>query len=633
MFAAIKHFVGNVTVEVKNGLVTVEGVPTHVIQHDITRIWGTSKIEANLFTDVDSYRFVFHEFFCLEVHYAISKLIDDRKTKANRRTLAKILEALEEHTWLANRDKVYPTKLNRTKLELFNYPPLAVQEGFYTSYDQTTQRLNLRGLLLAGAAGSGKTFMALSLAEMLEGDLVVVLCPKNALERVWENNLVHEAFKEAPTYWLCNSGRDYAGEKYLVANYEYLTQLKALLKTLQYKKLILILDESHNFNEMKSMRTELFIELCEDTNCHEIIELSGTPIKALAVEAIPLIRCIDDLFTPDVEAAFKKIFGVSSERASDILNNRLSGLLYKIEKKDLNLIAPIFQEIKVKIPNAKRYELTEVTKAMRAFTAERTAYYASRRAVDEKTFYDAMDVFADNLPRGKQDALRHYWRCFDTVVRCNGDARFCKEEMMVCNRFEAREVLPALPKALREGFKEAKTIVKYVKLKIQGECLGRVVGRLRIEAHIDMADHIDYVGVVESTEKKTVVFTSYVEVIEKLKDYLPGLGLKPLYVYAKTNHQLSSILDQFEKTADDNPLVATFASLSTAVPLIMADTMIMLDAPWRDDQLQQTVSRISRLGATTQTNVYTCVLDTDGRANISSRSFDILKWSQTQVEC
>ena len=60
--------------------------------------------------------------------------------------------------------------------------------------------------------------------------------------------------------------------------------------------------------------------------------------------------------------------------------------------------------------------------------------------------------------------------------------------------------------------------------------------------------------------------------------------------------------------------------------------MIMLDAPWRDYQLQQTVSRISRLGATTQTNVYTCVLDTDGRANISSRSFDILKWSQTQVE-
>jgi SNF2 family DNA or RNA helicase len=313
------------------------------------------------------------------------------------------------------------------------------------------------------------------------------------------------------------------------------------------------------------------------------------------------------------------------------LKNRLDGLLYKIEKKELDITPPIFKEIKVEVPGSQKYTLKNVRLAMQKFTEERTAYYAARRRDDEKTYYDCMDLYARSVEKSKKENLAYYYRCLDTVIRCGGDARFCKEEMIYCNRYEAKEIIPALPKDKRDAFREAKTIVKYVKLKIQGECLGRVVGRLRIDAHLDMADHLDYVSIVEGSEKKTVVFTSYVEVVDKLITYLPETGLKPLFVYAKTNNRLSQILDQFEKDEDTNPLVATYASLSTAVPLVMADQAVLLDAPWRDYQLQQTVSRISRLGATTQTYVFTAVLDTGEEPNISTRSFDVLKWSQEQV--
>ena len=634
MFAGIKRIVGAVTVHVKKGVVTVEGVPTHVISTDIRKVWGTSRIEQNLFTDISDSSFSFYEFFAMEVHYILSKLIDDRKSKANRRTLAKILAELKEKTWLADLDKQFPHKLNFDQDGKFTMTPLASQEGFFKAYDQVTQQRKLNGMLLAGAAGSGKTFMSIYLTEMLESDLTIVLCPKNALDRVWKQNFIDDYVKgKTPTYWVCNAGIPRTGkERYIVCNYEYLAELIRMVPVLKYSKLTILLDESHNFNEIKSMRTELFVQLCEMTKCENVIWLSGTPIKALAVEAIPLLRCIDKMFTADVEAAFKKIFGVSSERATDILNNRLEGLLYKIEKKELDILPPVFREIKVVIPKSEKFTLKQVRVAMQKFTEERTVYYEGRKRADEKTFYDCLDLYARGLPRAKRDELTYYYKCLDIVIRAGGDARFCKDEMVFCNRFEKKEILPVLPKDLKDKFKEAKTIVKYVKLKIQGECLGRVVGRLRIDAHIEMADHLDYVSVVESTEKKTVVFTSFTEVIDKLITYLPSIGLEPEFVYAKTNSQLTPILTRFEKDPDVNPLVATYASLSTAVPLIMADVCVLLDAPWRDYQLQQTVSRISRLGATTQTYVYTAVLDTGDEPNISTRSFDVLKWSQQQVE-
>jgi hypothetical protein len=362
-----------------------------------------------------------------------------------------------------------------------------------------------------------------------------------------------------------------------------------------------------------------------------VIWASGTPIKALAVESIPLIRCIDPTFTPEVEKRFKAIYGSSVERATDMLAHRLSGLMYKIEKKELNLIAPIFREIKVTVPNGGRFTLKAVKDDMVKFTDERSAYYASRKKDDERFFYGVLDTFVRTLSSSQRAEYTNYMRCLRIVQQYQGDARFCKEEMVYCNRYEAKVIIPTLTKDVRDKFREAKTIVKYVKLKIQGECLGRVVGRARIDAHLAMAPKIDYVSIMQSTVKKTLVYTSFVEVVKLLQTHFEELGLDALFVYADTNKSLSSTISKFRDDAEANPLVATYKSLSTAVPLIMADVMLLVDAPWRDYQLQQTVSRISRLGADTQTYVYTAILDTGELPNISTRSVDILRWSQDQV--
>jgi len=149
---------------------------------------------------------------------------------------------------------------------------------------------------------------------------------------------------------------------------------------------------------------------------------------------------------------------------------------------------------------------------------------------------------------------------------------------------------------------------------------------------VDMVPHIDFKGICNSSEKKTVVFTSFVEALEASKNFLDASQMNPVAVYGKTNSELNKTIQMFEKQEDLNPLIATYQSLSTAVPLVMADTMIMINAPFRAYIHEQAISRIHRLGADTQTTVWEASLDTGQEPNISTRSGDILAWSQQQVE-
>jgi len=634
MFSKLKRLVGNVTVEVKKGVVYVEGVPADIIAKEIKRIWSTSRIQKNMFNEIDENSFSFNEFFCIEIVYALDKIIESGA--GSRRTLTKIKQSIIDNSWLSQvdrNDELYIDRVDQSKLSKFHFSPLPHQQGFLDIYGSATSKYNLQGMMLGAAAGSGKTILSLMLMECLGKDKVIIVSPNNALYRVWETTL-KSAFKKPVNFWISKDAEVFTGkEKFIVVNYEYLGKLLDQLGKIKYENIGVILDESHNFNTSDTLRVNTFIELCSKLNNEDVLWMSGTPIKALATETIPLFRTIDSKFTQDTEQRFKKIFGVSSEHGADIIKNRLGLVSFRVEKSELNLDKPIFKEIRVKIPNAEEYTLATISRKMTEFTIERKKYYEARKSQDKKTFDMCLDIHKRTLSTNTdKQQFKQYLDNLAWVIETGGDARQAKEEVYFCNKYEAGKIIPSLPNELRPVFRDVKSIIKYVMMKIQGECLGRVVGKARIDAHVAICSFIDYESVLEASVKKTLVFTSFVQVIEKLQTHLPNIGLDGSFVYAKTNSNLSNILAEFDNSEDKNPLVATYASLSTAVPLLSCDQIVMIDSPYRDHILQQAISRVNRIGATTQTYVYTVVLDTDSRPNISTRSFDIMKWSQTQIE-
>lgn len=630
MFRVFKRVLGVVTVEEHNGQIVVEGVPGHFLAEDIQQLLKTSKVGNNLFTTINRSGFTMDSYFALDLRYLLETLLaTEKRLKVSRRTARQIVDQLNEKTWLKDTLDDTGTCLNFVHLNKFTLTPLDYQLKFFEHYNRIVPQYDLTGMILAAAPGSGKTFINLALSEMLESDVTIILCPKMALEKPWVDSM-KALFKKEPTFWMSSSGQPYAGERYAILHYEFLDKFMAFLPQFLGKKINIALDESHNLNDVSSLRTQLFIELCRLTKTRHVIWASGTSIKAMGSESIPIFRTIDPRFNMNVQERFKKMYGKDAKKAVEVLANRMSYMTFKVEKSELKLDKPIVTNVGVKVPDGDKYTIDAVKVDMVAFIQERTNFYENRKADDQRAYDDCISLFRSTLKRGEEMGFDEYAR--NVKIIQTSELRDIPEVVMAANRYENGTIIPRLPNTHRKLFKEVKTIVKYVKLKIQGECLGRVLSKKRMECIRAIAEHFEYAKYIESTEKKTLIFTSYVDVLERSAEILSEKGFQPMVVYGKTNNELASIVNVYEKDKAVNPLIATFQSLSTAVPLTMADVVIMLNAPFRDYIYQQAVSRVHRLGATTQVYVYIAYMDTGTKPNLSTRSFDILRWSQEAVE-
>jgi SNF2 family DNA or RNA helicase len=634
MFAGFRRAFGAINVKETATEIVVEGIPADVMQRDMARVWKTSKIAMHMFNTFGRNGFSFDKFFALDIIYMLEQLVQTRAA-VSVRVLNNIRMMMYERTWLKNTiendDQVGRLKFENFKR--FNKQPLEHQIGFLQNYNLKVDQYGLNGYLLAGAAGSGKTMASLYVAEGIDADLILIICPKNAVQRVWQKTVVEE-YKKEQTYWTSESGKPYNKERIVICHYEYLEKLMSMVNShaISGQNMIIVLDESHNLNEIKSQRTQLFIDLCKKTQCKNIIPASGTPVKAMGAELIPLLTVLDPLFTDSVQERFKKIFGKDGNKGLDILKNRMGMISHKIEKSALKLDKPIMKRLPIKMPTGDLYTLDAIRKVMEGFIQERVEFYKKHRKDDERIWERCLVLHEDTLRAAAQKMEYKKYRQILKTVIATADPRYIGEEIAYTNMYEKRYFEPSLPKEMIKDFRDVKSIIKYTKLKIQGECLGRVLGRKRIECHVEMVKYLDFKTIADTTDKKTLVFTSFVEALTAAAAQCTSAGMSPLVVYGKTNNELASIVGKFEKDEKLNPLIATYNSLSTAVPLVMADTMIMINAPFRAYIQEQAISRIHRIGADTQTTVYQAFLDTGDKPNISTRSSEILAWSMEQVE-
>jgi hypothetical protein len=506
--------------------------------------------------------------------------------------------------------------------------------------------------------------MCIGLSLCLGSDLMICVCPKNAVYRVWADTF-KERFKKTPKFWTTLDGTmPERGTKYLISHFDGLEKLLEALKHLGvHGKVMIALDESHGLNEEESLRAQLFMEVCKLTKATNIIWSSGTPIKAIGREATPLFSTIDPFFDEDAKKRFQAIYGKSSSAANDVLNHRMGKVHYHVSKGSVVNVEEHHHTIRVQMDNADDYTLESLKSDMQEYVRNRIAFYQRNMKQFEKDWEATMKYFEGTLPKqnltaslvhsiglGANEQWKEYhkYRAYIREIRTGFDPRAMREISAFCNHYERKVIMPALPKEMRDEFKSLRSIIKYYMLKVQGEALGQVLGRKRIQCHEDMmagewfeevTEHREKVlkpmsieKIIDGAEKKTIIFSSYVPVVDTAAAVVKKLGYKPILVYGATNNDLAAHVGTFERDQDINPLIATFASLSTAVPLVMANNTIMTNVPFRSYEYQQAVARTARNGQDSPTHFWNVKLDTGDEPNISTRSHDIMAWSKQQVD-
>ena len=632
MLAPINRLIGRIEVTTNRGRVLLSGVPSRLIQKDFIRIWSTSKITSSIFTKVTASALEFPEFFALEVRYMFERMLEEPRIRTNRRALRRVITMLTESTWLQRLETTQPSILNYKCLSELNCTLMESQENLLRRYDEQVPKFGLTGYLQADPAGTGKTISALALAVTLEADQKIVVCPGQAVREVWVATL-EKRFKKVPTYWTSQDGTPFNPKaEWIIVHYEYLPKLIAEQQRIRCRKPFVVLDECHNLNE-QSQRTGNFYDFVRGyLGCEHVLWMSGTPIKALGREAAPFLRCIDPLFTPDVTERFLGMFGKTASRANDVLAHRLGYLTHRTEKTQVVDNQVKEERLLVKVPQGERWTLPAVQEDIRNFCTERLAYYHQNRKVYEDVYQHGLALWKRNLRTADQlreyAVYEQYVHAIQSVSRYDG----VTAEILFCNNYERNHVAPALPRGIGKDWLSSCSVVKYVALKVRGEALGRVLTRARIECFQALVPHVGLPDLIDNAEGKMVLFTSFVEVVDTAFNYLTAEGYKPLRVYGETKQEFDSIMQAWRNNPDANPLIATYKSLSTAVPLVEANEMVLLNEPYRDYERTQATARIDRKDQSRAVTIWSAILDTGETPNLSTRSADIMQWSREQVD-
>jgi SNF2 family DNA or RNA helicase len=616
-----------------NGDIIIAGINTDNLLGDMDTIWKNAKIAKNMFKEIRKHRIVFDPFFLPDVRYVLTQIIEFKNRRMNKYRVRSVINQIDTKTWMSSLNEQQEDILDFSQLKNLKHTLFEHQVNTLKVYNTKVPQMHLKGFLLSTPPGSGKTIMSIALSQCLRADVSFYVVPKNTVTTVWYDGILDELPKAR--VWASTHGvpitEDY---DHYVFHFEALPLAIYIAKKLAMsrRKSFIAIDEAHNLNEISSIRALRLIELAKVSNCQNTVFASGTPIKALGIETIPLLRCIDPFFTPEVENRFKAIYGMTAKRATDILRNRLGMISHKIpEESYMKIPKPIEIDLKIKIPDARKYLLANIKAEMKDFMKTRHQFYQNNMRQYIQTFNKAIEAYERTL-RTSQDRvdLATYKKYVEIIIK-GYDPKEHKKESEFCKQFEKTKILPALQPQLRNQFKDAISIVKYAKLRVLGECLA-IVGRRRSECACDLARYGNLDKIVTDADKKTIIFSSYIEALEVGYKYFTDRGFNALRIFGDFTKELAPLVKKFKSEPDINPLLGTLQSLSASQTLTNANVVIFLNHPFREYIRDQAFHRVFRIGQDTQTYIYMCELDTRGEPNISTHTAEILKWSQDQVE-
>lgn len=623
------NFFNTISVTEKENVIYVLNVSGEIIKNLIDTTWRHPQLGKYIFTYSGKSFFSFNSFFAPDVVYMIDRIfLRNEFGWKTVQVLTTVKDLIYQNTWMSRTLKTYPSLVDTSFLREFKLTPFAKQRSFFTALDRALTKYDTRGFLLAGVPGSGKTFVGLATSLCLKPEKgyrpTIVISPNNAREMVWGKSIRTTLFKKPRTAWVYDTGQELVnGYDYYVFTPESADQALVLARIFVKAKIpyFTIVDESQRFNEMTAIRTHRIIELCSLCKDEYFLWLSGSPIKKLGSEMIPFLIAVDGKrFDKDTQMRFKRIWGVSPGLASEIFYHRFGEeIAFVISDTDVKKGKPDYQDVLIKLPAAEAHPflISSIREEMNTYMAGRLEIYQNELQTYETIIRRSFAQYEDTLTTDDQ---RAEWALYkDRYNRDKYDEPNVTTYVKTwCRNYERQKIIPALGVSLRNAFPEARSITKSMINRVRGEALGRVVAKRRAECAYALGAHADLPKIIETAKAKTLIYASNVEPLEKTVKDLETAGFSPLFLVDTAK------IRAFKENPKINPGLATFSFLSESVPLIEANTLIMLNPPFRQFTWEQTVARVLRIGQTQQVHIRGLLLDTGDVPNISTRGDEII---------
>lgn len=610
--------------------ITVRRIYAKKLDRDLQRVFGQSGVdtfplmyitERKMFERV--LHISIHEFFAPEL-YEMFKLLYE---KTKRRDYYEVCELLTTNTWLRsinNEVSVDPAPLSQLKKQLLPH-----QMNFATKeYFEAKVKMLFRGCLLGFDQGTGKTYTSLGVAWLLKKQ-TFVFCQDMAVFN-WVSE-IKEIIPGNPSIGVVGKSDPNQEYDFVVCNYEKTLRSFPFVK----REVTMIIDETQNVRYLATNRAQELITFREKTNCTDVIPMSGTPVKGLAVELLPMVKLLDPRLDDTAQALFIKLFSKYRSFAYKILRFRLQFMMDRVMKEDVLTLPPKhYDTIKLKVSNPDPYTMDVVKKDMRAFASERYRELVKDRKLYYIQFDDVIDYCHD------QDVIS-WLEAFQTkrtlrnlvkgdVIQNVEDPSFAKfQEVYVrCYTFLTRH-----DKEMRNKLKEARSATVGAIMKAMGEAMGQVFMKRAVEVVINILQENPepIIKIVQSADKKVIFFTKSLKVVEYVQTWLSKTKIGCISITGATSN-VGEEIDKFKHYDDVDVLVATIQKLSTAVNLVVANTVLFLDLPYRSADYKQAQDRVYRLGQDTDVFIISMYLDTGSTPNLTTHTQEILEWSRDVSE-
>lgn len=585
------------------------------------KIKGNQRKMSNLEVDL---------FFAQELYNILMELAD----YYNMNYYKRMAKYIYDNTYLSNADKQPTVKVDMSILDRSlneKYKPKDFQEEFIRKYFEYKEIYELDGYILSFDQGLGKTFTAACIAEIINPDQVIIIC-LNSLKENWANELRmyfkrynnEETFKEE-VYIHGISKQKYSDKtKYIIVNNESINKIFPLVKGA--KSTMIVVDESQNFRNLDSLQTKNMLKLKEITKCKDNLIMSGTPIKANPSEIVPAMIMIDPTFTMDLARVYIKSFTSNVESLSNVVTPRFNKTVYRKTKDQvLNLPTKTVTNFQLKYRNEEPYLMRTVRNQITERFKEILASYK-----------DEIDAVKDEF---RQTTLKYSSQDRTTTLDYikfvdNGqDYESIHDSLYdLYDGFLRQQVYPNIKdKKEYDRYKYVVSVYVYLTQKCFFLAMGEIMPKVKAQAFIELYDNnIDLiVKMIDNNPKKTVIFSTIVEVVEHIYDDLNKRDIKTVKITGKVKNRMD-IINQFRNDDTVDVLVATSQTIGTGVTLVEASQMFIFGPPYRKADFDQACDRLHRIGQTHPVNIYNIVGACTAK-DVTNRMTDILEWSDKMV--